>query len=78
MWTLRMRDNKIRQWVEAGEVPSIEEGARRVLELENDPDISLFFRVYADKTADKSDAQILSRLEYQGSSGFYVLTRRIH
>jgi hypothetical protein len=31
----------------------------------------------ADPLMNKSDAEILSRLEYQGAKGFYVLTRRM-
>jgi hypothetical protein len=38
---------------------------------------SLFFRVYADPIMDKSDAEILSRLEYQGAHSFYLLTRQL-
>jgi len=79
MWQLRMRGNKIREWVELGEFESIGRAARRVLELDRDPTHpvgSVFFRVYADPLMEKSDAEILSRLEYQGENGFYLLTRR--
>jgi hypothetical protein len=38
---------------------------------------SVFFRVYADLQMDKSDAEILSRLEYQGTTSFYLLTRQV-
>jgi len=52
--------------------------ARRVLELEQDPKQpigAVFFRIYADPMMEKDDAEILSRLEYQGANGFYVITR---
>jgi hypothetical protein len=75
MWRLKMRDNVIREWVELGEYPSISAGARRVLELEGDRLGAVFFRVYADPLADKSDAAILCRLEYQSAKTFYLLTR---
>jgi hypothetical protein len=78
-WKLRGRDNKIRQWAELGEFQSINDAARRVLELERDPlgepRGALFFRVYADPLADKSDAEILCRLEYQREKAFYLLQR---
>jgi hypothetical protein len=70
MWKLSGRDNKIRQWAELGEFQSISDAARRVLELECDPLGALFFRVYVDPPAAKSDAEILCRLEYQSDKGF--------
>jgi hypothetical protein len=57
--------------------PGIGPAARRVLELEGDPKAAMFFRVYADPMMGKSDAEILSRLEYDGTNGFYILTRRM-
>ena len=75
MWKLRGRDNKIRQWAELGEFQSISDAARRVLELEGDPLGALFFRVYVDPPGEKSDAEILCRLEYQTDKGFYLLKR---
>jgi hypothetical protein len=77
MWKLRARDNKIRQWAELGEFQSISDAARRVLELERDPLSALFFRVYVDPPGEKSDAEILRRLEYQSDKGFYLLTRDV-
>jgi hypothetical protein len=35
----------------------------------------MFFGVYADPLASKSDAEILCRLEYQSEKGFYLLQR---
>ena len=79
MWQLKKRGEH-RDWSELGSFESIGAASRRVLELDRDhsdqPVGSLFFRVYADPLMDKSDAEILSRLEYQGTNGFYVLTRR--
>ncbi len=48
MWKLSGRDNKIRRWAELGEYQSVNDTARRVLELERDPLGALFFRVYVD------------------------------
>jgi hypothetical protein len=79
MWQLSMRDQN-RNWTELGTFAGIGPAARRVLELERDPTHpmgSVFFRVYADPLMDKSDAEILSRLEYQGTSSFYLLTRQV-
>jgi hypothetical protein len=79
MWQLSVRGDH-RQWTELGVFDGIGPAARRVLELERDPGqpmASLFFRVYADPVMEKSDAEILSRLEYQGTKGFYVLKRQV-
>jgi len=79
MWQLSVR-NQNRDWTELGTFAGIGPAARQVLELERDPGQpmgSLFFRVYADPMMEKSDAEILSRLEYDGTHGFYVLTRRM-
>jgi hypothetical protein len=78
MWQLSVRDGN-REWAELGTFAGIGPAARRVLERERDPGQpmgSLFFRVHADPLMEKSDAEILSRLEYQGTNGFYLLTRR--
>ena len=77
MWKLSGRDNKIRQWAELGEFQSISHAARRILELERDPLGALFFRVYVDPLGEKSDAEILCRLEYQSEKGFYLLRRAV-
>lgn len=78
MWKLSGRDNKIRRWSDLGEFPTIEDAAQRILELEEDKSGALFFRVYADPTGDKSDAEILNRLEYQSQRAFYLLQRAVH
>jgi len=79
MWQLKMRDEN-RSWTELGTYESIGTAAVHVLKLERGdragPIASIFFRVYADPLMEKSDADILSRLEYQGEKAFYVLTRR--
>jgi hypothetical protein len=80
MWQLSVRGDH-RQWTELGTFGGIGPAAHRVLELEREPGepmASLFFRVYADPLMEKSDAEILSRLEYQGTKGFYLLTRQAH
>jgi hypothetical protein len=79
MWQLKMRDEN-RSWNELGNFDSIGAAALRVVKLESNPTepiASIFFRVYADPLMEKSDADILSRLEYQGAKGFYVLTRQM-
>ena len=78
MWQLSVRDQN-RQWTELGDFDSIGSAALRVIKLESNPAepiASIFFRVYADPLMEESDAEILSRLEYQGTKGFYVLKRR--
>jgi len=75
MWKLSGRDNKIKLWSELGEFQTINDAARRVLELEGDPLGALFFRIYVDPPYEKSDAEILCRLEYQSAKGFYLLQR---
>jgi hypothetical protein len=80
MWHLKMRDTH-KEWIDLGSHECISAAARQVLKLEsNDPTepiASLFFQVYADPVMEKSDAEILSRLEYQGGRSFYVLTREM-
>jgi hypothetical protein len=81
MWQLKRRGEH-QQWTELGSFAAIGPAAHRVLQLEREADpgqpmASLFFRVYADPLMEKSDAEILSRLEYQGSKGFYLLTRQV-
>lgn len=77
MWQLSVR-GQTPNWTDLGTFPGIGLAARRVLELEGDPTPAIFFRVFADPTMDTSDADILSRLEYQGVKGFYLLTRRVN
>ena len=79
MWQLKMRDEN-RSWNELGNFDSIGAAALRVVKLESNPTepvASIFFRVYTDPLMEKSDAEILSRLEYQGAKGFYLLRRQV-
>ena len=76
MWQLKMRGNEIREWSEVGSFNSIGEAARRVLELEGRNGV-LSFRTYVDPCFEKSDADILCRLEHQGANAFYLLTRGV-
>ena len=73
MWWLSVRDEN-RKWTELGTFAGIGMAALHVLKLERDgqsePIASLFFRVYADPLMEKPEADILSRLEYQGTKGF--------
>lgn len=73
-----MRGEKVREWVELGSFESLGHAAQRVLELENNRSGSLFFRAYVDPPRDMSDAEVLSRLEYQSEKAFYLLTRMAH
>ena len=79
MWKLSARDNKNRQWAELGEFQCVNDAARHILKLESagDPHGALFFRVYVDPLGEKSDAEILCRLEYQSAKGFYLLKRAL-
>jgi hypothetical protein len=76
MWRLSVRGQH-REWTDLGAFAGIVRAARRVLELEGDPTSAVFFRVYADPMMEKADAEILSRLEYQSTNDFYVLTRQV-
>ena len=79
MWQLSVRDEN-RSWNELGNFDSVGSAALRIIKLESNPIEpvgSVIFRVYADPLMEKSDAEILSRLEYQGAKGFYVLTRQM-
>jgi hypothetical protein len=75
MWQLRMRDEN-RNWTDLASFESIGPAAQRILDIEG-RNAALFFRVYADPLMGKSDAEILSRLEYEGTKGFYLLTRQV-
>jgi hypothetical protein len=75
MWKLAMRGERGSPFVELGSYANIGDAARVILETENNPLGALFFRVYVDPPSLSSDAEALSRLEYQGAKRFYVLTR---
>lgn len=79
MWRLTMRGERGSAWVEVGSFESIASAALRIIKLESKPSQpagSIFFRVYADPLMEKSDAEILSRLEYQSPTNFYLLERQ--
>lgn len=73
-----MRGEEVREWTELGSFESIGQAARRVLELEDNRLGSFFFRVYVDPPGGKSDAEVLSRLEYQSAKAFYLVTHMAH
>lgn len=78
MWKLKSRDNKSRLWKELGNVSGITDAAARVLQEEEDKTGALFFSVYVDPVIDeKTDAELLCRLEYHGKKAFYLLTRAL-
>ena len=73
-----MRGERGSEWRGLGDFQSVVLAAKRVLELEDDANGALFFRVYVDPTADEhSDAEILCRLEYQSAKSFYLVTRQV-
>jgi hypothetical protein len=79
MWKLQSRDNKSRAWKELGNMAGITDAAECVLREEENQAGSLFFSVYVDPVIDglveKTDAELLCRLEYHGTKAFYLLTR---
>jgi hypothetical protein len=79
MWKLQSRDNKSRQWKKLGNVSGITDAAARVLQEEENQSGALFFMVYVDPVIyEKTDAELLCRLEYHGEKAFYLLTRETH
>jgi hypothetical protein len=79
MWKLQSRDNKNRQWKELGNVSGITDAAALVLKEDANNNGALFFSVYVDPLiTDKTDAELLCRLEYHGEKAFYLLTRVAH
>jgi hypothetical protein len=58
MWMLSMRDNKFRQWTDHGEFQTISAAAARILKLEGDGAISLFFKIYVDPPFGRPDTEI--------------------
>ncbi len=81
MWSLKTRGEKIRDWTDLGEVPDLTAAARTILKHENDSGGAVYFRLYVDPVTNmtgETDAEILSRIEYQGNNSFYLLTRQQH
>jgi hypothetical protein len=75
MWKLIMRGARGTPFTELGSFANLADAARVILENEGDPLGALFFRVYVDPPMQRSDADILSNLAYQGAKHYYVLTR---
>lgn len=78
MWKLSQRTDHPhpKAWHELGDFASICGAAEKIVATEEDPRPdagAIFFRVYCWHAEGRTDARILSRLEYQGRRGFYVL-----
>ena len=83
MWKLSQRTDHPtpKTWHELGDFASICDAAERIVKAEEDPSpnaSAILFQVYCWHAEDRTDAHILSRLEYQGQRGFYVLQRSTH
>ena len=80
MWKLIARRKRGTPFAELGSLASIDEAAQTIIETEDDAGATgaIFFRVYVDPTRTRSDAEVLSRLEYQSATGFYLLQRDAH
>lgn len=78
MWKLNMRGDRGTPFVALRSYPNISDAARVIREKEGDPFGALFLHVYVDPSPEPSDADILSRLEYQSAKPFYLLTRSAH
>jgi hypothetical protein len=78
MWRLTARGERGSPFTELGSFASIRDAAQTIIETEADPSLgAIFLRVYVDPLSAKSDADMLSRLEYQSDKSFYLLTRRM-
>jgi|HubBroStandDraft_2_1064218.scaffolds.fasta_scaffold886677_1 hypothetical protein len=77
MWKLEMRGARGTPFTDLGSYASINDAARRVLQTENNPLGAIFFRVYADPAGVlfPTDKDVLSRLDYQSDTRYYVLSR---
>lgn len=64
-------------FTDLGSYDSINDAARAVLQTENNPVGAIFFRVYADPAGVlfPTDKDVLSRLDYQTATRYYVLSR---
>jgi len=83
MWQLKARGARGTPFEEIGAYPTIADAARQILKLEGGSDFALSFRVHVDTfgtltNGDTSDAEFLSRLEYQSPARFFLLTRRMN
>jgi hypothetical protein len=79
-WKLTARGERGTPFAELGSFASIGDAARTIIKAEDAPGATgaIFFRVYVDPTRTPSDADVLSRLEYQSAQRFYLLTRSAH
>jgi hypothetical protein len=77
MWKLEMRGARGTPFSELGSYASIAEAAEAISKIEDDLNGWVFFRVPVFTWNEKpsSDAEVLSHLEYQSTTRFYVLTR---
>lgn len=78
MWKLVVREGKGRKFATLGSYASLGEAAQVIVETEGDRLATIFFRVYIDPSGHFSDAEALSRFEYQSARRFYLLTRIAH
>ena len=78
MWKLIARGERGSAFAELGSFASIDEAAQTIIETEDDTSGAIFFRVYVDPMRAPSDAEVLSRLEYQSAKRFYILQRDAH
>ena len=77
MWKLEMRGARGTPFTDLGSFASINDAARAVLKTENDQSGGIFFRIYADPSGVlfPTDKDVLSRLDYQTATRYYVLSR---
>ncbi len=78
MWELARRGARGTPFTEIGNYASLTEAALVISETEGTPLEPGFLRVYVDPVIDRSDAEILSHLFYQGAKHFYRLARSTH
>src|ERR1700688_587435 len=75
MWKLVMRGERGSPFTELGSYANVSDAARVILKTENNPQGAISFRVYVDALNPPSDAQALSRLDYQSGKRYYPLTQ---
>jgi hypothetical protein len=77
MWKLTMRGARGTPFEDVGSYASVAEAAEAICKIESDLDGWVFFRVPVCTWNEEpsSDAEVLSHLEYQSATRFYVLTR---
>ena len=78
MRKLIAREERGSAFAELGSFGSIDEDAQTIIAAEDDTSGAIFFRVYVDPMRSPSDAEVLSRLEYQSAKRFYLLQRGAH